>query len=435
MKIVKLIADNFKRLQAVEINTAGSVVQITGRNGAGKSSVLDAIEAAFGGARHYPEQPIRRGATGARVVVETDQIRVTRKWTEKGDSLVVESLEGATFRKPQEMLDKLTAGLTFDPLAFARMRGKDQAQLLRQVTGLDTAELDRRRRETYDARTRVNHEVKQLEAQLAAHQVPDDPGPVGEERDLAAIAGKKADAERRRAGIATARAEAERLRKESLAAAAEVERLRRALEAAVAKEAELRGLYEAGRKALEGVTEPDTSAVDAEIAEAREHNAAVRQRQQQADRRNIALAQRRRLEEGLSAKRKEADKLTVDLEWIDADKQALLEAAQFPVPGMGVEGDEVTVNGVPFSQASTAEQIRVGLAIGAALNPKLRVVLVRDGSLLDDGSMAVLGRWAEENDFQVILEKVAGNSPMGIVIEDGMVVAPKEAEPAAVGEK
>ena len=43
----------------------------------------------------------------------------------------------------------------------------------------------------------------------------------------------------------------------------------------------------------------------------------------------------------------------------------------------------VTYNNVPFDQCSSSEQLRVSLAMGLALNPKLKVILIRDGSLLD----------------------------------------------------
>lgn len=49
MKIVSLTAENVKKLTVVEITPAGNLVQITGKNGQGKSSVLDAIWWALAG--------------------------------------------------------------------------------------------------------------------------------------------------------------------------------------------------------------------------------------------------------------------------------------------------------------------------------------------------------------------------------------------------
>jgi hypothetical protein len=83
----------------------------------------------------------------------------------------------------------------------------------------------------------------------------------------------------------------------------------------------------------------------------------------------------------------------------------------------------VTLNGFPLGQASQAEQIRVSVAIGAALNSRVRIMLVRDGSLLDEKSMKLLEELAAQYDLQVWLERVSGDDEVGILIEDGMVAA------------
>jgi hypothetical protein len=65
----------------------------------------------------------------------------------------------------------------------------------------------------------------------------------------------------------------------------------------------------------------------------------------------------------------------------------------------------------------------VSVAIGAALNSRVRVILVRDGSLLDEKSMKLLEELAAQYDLQVWLERVSGDDEVGILIEDGMVAA------------
>ena len=81
----------------------------------------------------------------------------------------------------------------------------------------------------------------------------------------------------------------------------------------------------------------------------------------------------------------------------------------------------VTYNGVPFSQASSAEQIRVSVAMAMAMNPKLRVLRIKDGSLLDDDAMDMLKKLAVKEDFQVWVERVGNGSEDAIVIEAGEV--------------
>jgi hypothetical protein len=81
----------------------------------------------------------------------------------------------------------------------------------------------------------------------------------------------------------------------------------------------------------------------------------------------------------------------------------------------------VTLNGIPLGQASAAEQLRVSVALAMAANPKLRVLRILDGSLLDTESLAIIGELAKENDFQAWIEVVDESGKVGIVIEDGRV--------------
>jgi len=107
---------------------------------------------------------------------------------------------------------------------------------------------------------------------------------------------------------------------------------------------------------------------------------------------------------------------------VDADKARAIERANLPVPGLGFGDGEVLFGGVPFEQASQAEKIRVSVAIAMAANPSLKVLCIRDGSLLDRDSLRLLTEIVEQNDYQLWLEKVGDeDAATGIVIEDGTV--------------
>ena len=66
------------------------------------------------------------------------------------------------------------------------------------------------------------------------------------------------------------------------------------------------------------------------------------------------------------------------------------------------------------------------MAVGLAVNPKLRVLLIRDGSLLDEDNFATIAAMAEEADAQVWIERVGEGAECSVIISDGMV---KEEEP------
>ena len=107
---------------------------------------------------------------------------------------------------------------------------------------------------------------------------------------------------------------------------------------------------------------------------------------------------------------------------MDEDKRTAIAGAKMPAGLAFGPDDEILLAGVPFDQASAAEQLRASTAIAMSLNPHLRVILIRDGSLLDADSMKLLAALAAEHDYQVFVERVAGDKPSGIVIEDGRIV-------------
>ena len=115
--------------------------------------------------------------------------------------------------------------------------------------------------------------------------------------------------------------------------------------------------------------------------------------------------------------------MTAHLETIEKRKADGLAAAKFPVEGLGFDADGVLYNGRPFNRASSAEKVLVSAAMMIALNPELRVLIVRNGNDLDSDSLAALEDMASDADFQVFIEIVNETGDFGITIEDGEVAA------------
>lgn len=430
MKIVKLTVENFMRISAVEIRPDGNLVRIAGANSSGKTSIITAMISALGGAKFAPAEPIRRGAEFAKAILEFPDLTVTAKWRANEDgetiaSLLVTNKEGFKTPKPQTFLDRLSAnGVAFDPLAFSRLSPEEQAAQLRKIVGLDTSALDAERKSVYEGRTDVNRYVKTAETQLAAIPIPPTPEDAGEIVDLADIAEKKTVA---------AEIKAENVRKRSAAtvasdiarkALAEVERLTALLEEAK-KTYDLRSQEAVdAQEEAKGLIDPDTSVIDAEISAARKHNEAVQIRKREADRSRDVLRRRSDLDVERAKYAKRSDELNARLDAIDEAKAKMLAETKMPYPGMSIDDDQVFVNGIPFSQASTAEQIRIGLELGSALNPEFRIAFCRDGSLLDPDTLQIVSDWADLNDTQVWLEVVSSKADgiNGFWIEDGSLI-------------
>ena len=423
LTVLELHAENVKRLRAVRILAPPTgTVTIAGRNGQGKSSTLDAILYALGGKGATPTKPIHEGAKTAKdvVVLQDAQgrkvLRATRTWTATGTYLTVEAEGEGKIKSPQEFLNALVgAGLGFDPLAFTRLRPAEQVRMLLDLLQLDEdpREIDRQRKDKAEARTLAARDAKRVAAQLAG--LPEPPADAPEQeidtREVAAQHRRLTEqdqAHNQAAAVAdTAFAELQRAQ----------ERVRRAakeLEEATVAEAAARRAQGAAVIAFTKIPKPDFAEVNRQLAEAEDLNAAVRARRE------------------WDATKAECDHhaaivaaLDEDLEAIEARKRELLASAPFPVPGLGfaeVNGEWcVTMHGIPLEGAAQSEQIRVSLGIAMALNPRLRVLLVREGSLLDRETRQEVDRFAREHNAQIWLEVVGDGDGAAIVIEDGGV--------------
>lgn len=426
MKIVRLTAENVKKLRAVEITPGGEIVTISGKNGAGKTSVLDAIWWALGGTKAIQGEPIRKGQTKARIKLDLGELVVERKFTEAGSTLSVDSADGARFSSPQKMLDALLGELSFDPLAFARMEPRKQFDELRRVSKLevDVEHLDALNKADFDKRTEVNRDARAKRAQADGIVVP--AAIKGETQDEAALvdalqkAGEtNADIEARKGRRAAAQTDAENKKSVANGARAQAAKLREEADA-LDKQAEQLSAEAAAieKRIAEATALPapvDVSDLRQRIEAARGINAAITARENALTRRTVLAGEATELEA-------RAREITQRMEARDQAKAAAIAAAAMPVPGLGFGEGIVTYNGIPFDQASSAEQLRVSMSIAMAANPKLRVIRILDGSLLDEDSLAAIGAMAKADDFQVWIERVDSSGKLGIVIDDGAVV-------------
>lgn len=396
MKILQLSSTNVKRLKAVHIKPNGELVVIGGNNGNGKTSVLDSIMYALGGKSAVPSMPIRKGQKSAEIELDLGELKVIRRFTESGSTVKVLSQDGVSFSSPQKMLDELVGRLSFDPMDFMRMKPAEQSKTLCDLVGIDTTKLDGQRKAVYDERTAVNRGVRESEAALKGMSRHEDAPDKETSITEAAEAYNRAVREN---------AHREANKENIVDATRRIESLKRQLQ-------EAQQDLEAFKKD-ESLLGPmvDTEPLRQRMEQAEAINRKVRE--------NAAYRQQ---ESRLNESKSESDKLTARLDEIDQAKAKMIREAQYPIDGLSIDEEgRVLFGGIPFDQCSSAEQTRVSVAMGLAMNPKLRVLLIRDGSLLDENSMAMVADMAQTADAQVWIERVGKGDPLSIIIEDGEV--------------
>jgi DNA repair exonuclease SbcCD ATPase subunit len=407
MRIISLEAENVKRLKAVHIEPSGDVVVIGGENGQGKTTTLDCIMYALGGKSMIPGEPVSHDAERATIKLDIGEFVITRKMNKDGSgSLLVKRADGS--KGNQTSLNELLGAISLDPAAFARMDAKKQAEVLRGLLGLDFSELDEKRKGIFDTRTDVNREAKRIKAHVDSLPALHEDAP-SEEVSVSALAGELRDIESNNRDLENAH-----------------ESLKFAQQRAETLDEELKNLQgriEDNKRSIACMEDEvskrqriDVAPTQAKLDSAEETNRQVREN-----------AERKKQEAALKEQETRASQLTAQLEAIDNTKAQQLAAAKMPVEGLTIDDGEVRYNGSLFSECSGAEKLRVSVAMAAAMNPKLRVFLVRDGSLMDAKSMALLADLAKEYDAQVWVERVGDGDEGAIIIEDGEVREPANA--------
>lgn len=423
LKIVKLEASNIKKLKAVTITPEGDVVIISGENDSGKTSTIDSIAYALGGKDLIADVPIRKGASKAKVVVDLGEFKVTRTFSALGGTqLQIEDKSGQIIGSPQTLLDKLCSKIAFDPLAFVKMESKKQLETLRKLVGLDFTALDARRKSAYDERTIANRELASAKARAAECEV--DPETPDEEVSISDLMKQLSETQtfnqsnnRKRQSLRDAKDRVDKIEKEMLAKTEDIRKLEEQITAIKTDMAQLAGIREERKREVSMLTDEinqladkSTEDIEKQINEAGTINAKVRDKKTY-----------KKLMAEVEAAQLRSDSLTTQIENLDEEKTRLLSEAKFPLPGLSFDDTGILLNDVPFTQGSQARQLQAAVAIGIAMNPTVRVILIRDASLLDKKSMEAVAKMAADNDCQFWLEVVDSDDPAAIIIENGEV--------------
>jgi len=403
MKIIELKSSNIKRLKAVELNLDDkqNLVLVTGRNGQGKTSLIDSIWMALGGKKAMPVKPIRDGEEKGEIELNLDGYKVTRTFTDKGTYLKVTNKEGAAYSNAQEFLNYIIGNLSFDPLAFSRLEPRKQVGELITITGLDFTKLEDKKKQLIDDRLLIGREMKTI-VKYTPEQIKEaEENAKKEEVSIKNLSEKynqelekRNTYERSRNTIEVNKTTVDSLKKQ-------IQEIEGQIKTLESQNIELAKVED---------TKEDLKDIQEQINNAEEINKGIAE-------------SKRILEEAKKVKEKDEQykTLTNSIKAKEEEKAKKLSETKMPIENLSFSEETVLYNNIPYSQLSGAEQLKVSMAIAMASNPKLKVILIRDGSLLDKDNLKVIDEMAQNKDFQVWIEKVDDSGKIGIYIEEGEI--------------
>jgi hypothetical protein len=413
--IVRLEVDNIKRLRAVRIEPDGSLIIVSGKNDQGKSSVLDAIRFGLGGPAAMKDTPnvVRNGEVAGKVVIEFDDLVLTRTMTDGKHALKLNSKSGKAHKSPQAMLDQFLTSLTFDPLKFAQLDAKKQRSTLIGLVdlGFDPDDIDGQIQTAYDLRTETNRKVSEMQGAISsAPVIPDD---TPDEEIAAADLLAEMDAARTQNGQREQLAESIGTREVTVTnLRGRIAQIQQQLDEAKDLVARHEAALSSDMKRLDDMPAP----IDLEP---------LRERVAGVDTINGHVRNKLRLKtmrEQLEKTQLKSKGYTTEIDALNQKKTDALAAAKMPIEGLSFTADGVTYKGDPLSQVSESGRTKVSAAIQMALNPGCKIMLIDNGNALDEDNLAVLESMAQEHGHQIWMTWVGTSDASSVVISDGEVV-------------
>jgi len=406
MKISHVRISNILGIDQLEFD-AGQFNEISGANGLGKTSVLEAIKSVFQGG--HDATLLRNGAEkGEIVLVLDDGQEITKRVTETGSDTVLRR-DGKHVNRPAAAIKALTDLLSINPVDFLLAKPKERAKVLLEsmpleadparieaitgqkvkATGLHAlVVIGEARQQLFDMRTEINRAARQKESTVEQlrQALPELPEGV-ETGDEDALREQIEEARRARdeklekiaAKLARVRDEA-RISKQAIddKLAEDIQKLRDAAETERAAVGVI--LSDNEKRAAEAKAKASDECV-ALTSPLEQAVAVIKSNRDAAAKREASLKIIDQMDAEAVELRSNSDGLTQALDELEAYKQELL--AELPIDGLEIRDGELYRNGVHLDRLNTAQQVQIAVELAKLRAGDLAVCCVDRLELLD----------------------------------------------------
>lgn len=418
VKINSLELENVKRVKAVKLEPSeNGLTVIGGNNGEGKTSVLDAIAWTLGGDKLKPSTPKREGSMVDPYLSVTlsNGLKVERKG--KNSSLKITDPSGKA--GGQRLLDSFVNQFALNLPKFMESTSKEKSEILLQIIGIgdELKALDKEYKEKFEERLATGRIAKQKKGH-ADDMVQWDgvPAEIVSASELIkqqqAILAKNGENQRKREHLEELKFSLKNTQSDYDRVSQQIADLQAEKDELLNKINNLSKDIATGEKSVSQLKDESTQELEESIADIDSINAKVRDN----------LAKEAAVTEA-EAYNQQYDQLTEQLENIKKERIKLFNGAKLPLEGLSVDEEgELIFKGMRWDNMSGSEQLIVATSIVKELNPNCGFVLLDKTEQMDLKTLANFGKWAEDQNLQIIATRVSTGDECEIIIEDGYSV-------------
>jgi len=433
-KIEYIAVKNFKWIKELEVSNLSRFVAVFGKNGAGKTSFIEAIKSAIK-ADKWVNSKVRIGEEKGEIEVKFEDFVIKRIVGENG-KLIVEH-NGELVAKPQAWLDWVFKGTIWDPQKFINLHNKEKIKYLLETQGkkLEYDELEKQREVKFEERTNLHRTYLAKKEEVDKTDTSSFEVLENAMVDPTALQNQLKEAETHNAGWHELKARVEKwetvieqTNSEIKAMIDGIESIDRQIEMLQKKKAEAEKSLTTKQEFLDNAScqladlrdkyenfdKIDTTEI---LAQLEAHNQSLAKNAEIKAKKEL-YSQQVQARNELQAQRKELDNLVKEIEQKQNDLIKDLNLSYKLKLEEGVMYVEVNQNWIPLDELNTAQQLEIGVDICLSWPNEIKIITIENANALDPNTLERVREKIESNQAQCFLETVYSTWYDEIVIED-----------------
>lgn len=424
LKSLSLEIDNFKNIDKMVIEIGGRSLLIIGKNGAGKSSFIQAMMSPLN-SKMLPSEPIKKGEERAKISHKIggllngqyEEYILDMFFTPKDKTgrLVVYNKDNEVVKSPATFVKNLIGNVSFDVTQWLNDTKAKRLETIKKLTGcandidminIEISKLKADKKYKSDRAEELEGSLKNHEftrEEIDTYSNPVDLTPI--QTEISNVAGRQQQWDGVKLKVDTFNLDSQRAEKNYRETYSEIERLKALI---VTKEVELEGFKNESQKAFANVEKgqewlntnprPSIDDVNQRMNDAIAHN----------EKHNRIGMLGNQQKEMITLKSQVED-VKSDIEAFEARRSDIISKSQLPIEGLTFSDEDLFIDGLPLEsgQINKAREWQVGIQVAMALNPNYKGIFLHDASLFDKETLHSIIHEIEKHGYFAICELVA----------------------------